>query len=98
MLADALARRFADPAALSGSEDVTLTIVDVRDASDYARLAQYLDALDTVTGVFVRRLVADRVEFELATRGGRGALEQSIAFGRVLAPLADRTGTYRLVH
>jgi uncharacterized protein len=85
-LADALARRYADPGMLAAAERLTLTVVGVRDAADYARLAGYLATLDTVGELFVHGVDNQSIRFGLTARGGRAALAQSFTFGQVLAP------------
>ncbi|MGR8921455.1 MAG: DUF2066 domain-containing protein [Gammaproteobacteria bacterium] len=94
-LADALARRFANPAVLAAAADLSVTITGVASAEDYARVVNYLDGLDTVTESFVRAVDNRRLLVELGTRGGREAFESSIGFGRVLAPVPGQPDVYR---
>ncbi|MEQ8660952.1 MAG: DUF2066 domain-containing protein [Gammaproteobacteria bacterium] len=95
-LADALARRFADPAVLASATTFTIGIEGIASAADYARVTTYLAALDAVSGLFVRSAAPARLEVELSVRGGRDGLAQTVAFGNVLTalPLPD---SYRLL-
>lgn len=96
-LGDALARRYAEPGMLAGAERVSLAVVGVNTASDYARLANYLDSLDSISALFLRTVDTHRVVYEITARGGRAALAQSIAFGHVLAPVPASSDTYELL-
>lgn len=95
-LGDALARRYADPALMTGADSLTLSVVGVRTAEDYARLSTYLDTLDTVTRLFLRSVDNERVLVEVTARGGRAGLAQSIGFGRVLVPVTGQVDVYQL--
>lgn len=95
-LADALARRFADPTKLAAAERLTMTVLGVRDADGYAQLATYLASLDTVGNLFVKSVDNQAIRFELTALGGRAALAQSIAFGQLLVPVAAQADTYQL--
>ncbi len=96
-LGDALARRYAEPGMLAGAERVSLSVVGVNTAGDYARLSNYLDSLDSISALFLRTVDTQRVVYEITARGGRAALAQSIAFGHVLAPVAASSDTYELL-
>lgn len=96
-LGDALARRYAEPGMLAGAERVSLAVVGVRSAQDYARLARYLDSLDSISALFLRSVDNQRLVYEITARGGRAALAQSIGFGHVLAPVPARSDTYELL-
>ncbi|MBK6660861.1 MAG: DUF2066 domain-containing protein [Proteobacteria bacterium] len=96
-LGDALARRYAEPGMLAGAERVSLAVEGVRSAADYARLSRYLDTLDSISALFLRTVDNQRVVYEVTARGGRAALAQAIAFGRVLAPVPASSDTYELL-
>ncbi len=95
-LGDALARRYAEPALLGGAERVSMTVVGLRGAEDYARLSNYLESLDTITDLFLRAVDNQRVLYEATARGGRAGLAQAIGFGRVLAPVPGQVDTWEL--
>ncbi len=96
-LGDALARRYAEPSMLAGAERVSLAVTGVRSAADYARLARYLDTLDSIQALFLRTVDNQRVVYEITARGARAALAQAIAFGHVLAPVPAHSDTYELL-
>lgn len=96
-LADALVVRYAHPATLASSEELTVVVQGVNSVADYGRLSNYLSALDTVAKLFLRSVDNRQVIYEVTARGGRTALAQSITFGHVLAPLPGRDDTYELL-
>lgn len=96
-LADTLAGRFADPLQLAQAEPLDLAILGVNSAADYARVATYLDGLDTVRDLFVAGVSNRALRVRFSARGGRAALARSIAFGRVLAPVEGQPDAYRLL-
>lgn len=96
VLADALARRFAD-ATGGAAERLSVTVFGVGSAADYARVLTYLESLDVVSDVFVRAASGQSVTYELAARGGNSALGQGIGFGQVLSPVPGRADAYQLL-
>ena len=81
-----LAARYAP---LTGDQSVgllPLTVTEVRNLSDYARVARYLQSLQQVEQVQVLQVEADRITFELDAKGGAEGIAQLIALGNVLAP------------
>jgi hypothetical protein len=96
-LADALARRYANPDELARAETLEFAIVGIESAEDYARVVNYLDGLDTVAYLFVRGTGPAGLQVEVAARGGRQAFASSVAFGRVLVPVAGRADAFQIV-
>lgn len=96
-LGDRLARRFAMAGAGAEESGVTLDVVAVDTATGYARVLHYLESLNSVTGVRVGEVYRDKVTFTLSAFGGRDAVRQAIALGRVLEPSGNGADTYRLV-
>lgn len=96
-LADALARRYADPGMLARADTLQLKVTGIDSAQAYARVVNYLDELDTVANLFVVAVDSDRLALRVEARSGRTGFAQSIAFGRVLAPVAGADDTYRLL-
>lgn len=96
-LADALVERYAQPATLASSEQVSLAVQGVNSAADYGRLTNYLGSLDTIASVFLRSVDNQQVIYDITARGGRAALLQSLALGHVLVPLPDLDDTYELL-
>ena len=56
----------------------------ITNVRDYARIAQYLSSLSTVTGVNLIEVSGDTVWYRLNLQGDVGVLQQAIAVGRVL--------------
>ena len=83
-LADSLVRRFAAPELLARAEKLTIEISGVRSLQDYAKVCAYIDSLDTVSKIFVRRIVEDGLSIDVIAKGGLKALRQSISFGGLL--------------
>ena len=96
-LADALARRFADPMMLAIADKFGLTVLGVQSVIDYARVVKYLESLDAVTDLFVRAIDNHGMFFDVTAQGGRSGLAQSISFGEVLAPIDNRADSYQLL-
>ena len=96
-LGDALARRYAEPGMLAGTERISLAVTGVNSATAYARLSRYLDTLDSISQLFLRSVDNQRVIYEVTARGGRAALAQAIGFGQVLAPVPSSSDTYELL-
>ncbi|MGE0482827.1 MAG: DUF2066 domain-containing protein [Gammaproteobacteria bacterium] len=96
-LADALAERYANPSELARDETLELAIVGIESAEDYARVIDYLNGLDTVARLFVHGVGAAGLRVEVAARGGQQGLASSIAFGRVLVPVAGRANAFQVL-
>jgi len=80
---EVLAARYA-PVAGEQAGLLPVTVVDVRNLRDYARVTHYLQSLQQVEHVQVSRVEADRVTFELDVEGGPEAIAQTIALGHIL--------------
>lgn len=111
-LADAIGRRFANPTLLGRKESVRLKIYGIFDGSDYARVTRYLTSLDSISDLFLQQAEGDAIILSASVQGGYAGLGQSIAFGKVLAPISPgdtevdgsqesgnsgRAGDYRLI-
>ena len=94
--ADTLGARYARPAEHTQAELVTVTVVGLHAAEDYARTERYLNDLDAVSRVFVRQVEGDRLVVELTVQGGLAALAQGISFGQTLRADPMAPATYRL--
>lgn len=86
-----LAARYAPVSADQSVGLLPLTVTEVRNLSDYARVARYLQSLQQVEQVQVLRVEADRITFELDAKGGAEGVAQLIALGNVLAPYQAST-------
>lgn len=91
-LADAIGRRFANPTLLGHKESVRLKVHGIFDSSDYANVTRYLRSLDSVTDLFLQQAEGDAIILSASVQGGYAGLNQSIAFGKVLAPISTAGG------
>ncbi len=96
-LADMLASRFVRPDAFVGVKDVRLTVADIFDTDQYARVLKYLTSLNSVADVEVMQVEPGKVTYKLAAHGGELAISQAIALGRILEPIGSNSGDYRLL-
>lgn len=96
-LADVVGRRYANPALLSRNDPVSLKIHGVFDASDYARVTRYLGSLDSVQDLFLRQAQGQSIVVNAVVQGGYQGLGQNIAFGKILAPIDESPGEFRLL-
>jgi hypothetical protein len=82
--ADRLASRFGGFTGTVVASGVEVNVAGIRSLHDYARILQYLDALDEVSRVDVTSVDSDRVSFRVDARGGRETVRQVIALGHTL--------------
>ncbi len=101
-LVDQLARGLAIRA---GGEGVAarLEVRGLEGVTDYARVTEYLEALDVVEAVHPVFLRGSRLRFDLRLRGGPESLRRAIDLGRELAALdadadAGAAGTPTLIY
>ena len=84
-----LAARYAPLGGGSEEGRLWVTVGEVRDLADFARVERYLQSLQQVTQVQARRLAPGRAEFMLDLQGQADSMAQTIALGRVLVPDAS---------
>ncbi|MGA7802261.1 MAG: hypothetical protein WCC36_15800, partial [Gammaproteobacteria bacterium] len=95
--ADRLAGRLAVRLGAGGMTPLSLTVDGVQSLADYARVSKYLASLTPVQQLDVSRVDNGQVTFQLKLDGAAGALDQAIALGSVLHPVAGGPArTYRL--
>jgi len=99
---DAMADFLAGKYALSGdtgeASGITVTVSEIRNVDQYARVLKYLTSLNSVAGVQVTRVQTGTVTFDLLVHGGLSTVSQAIALGRTLEPLTGSAGNqYRLL-
>ncbi len=94
-----VAQQFAGTGSLAGDNGMSLRVSGIHGADEYARVLRYLQSLDAVTRVDVRRVVAGEVGFFLVAHAGAETMRRTIALGRVLAeaPTAGSDLRYRLL-
>ena len=59
-------------------------MVDIDDLNKYARVLSYLESVQSISSVQVKRVSRNEVMFTLVNRGGLSAINQSIALGKTL--------------
>ena len=97
-LADLLAARYVPASVSTSVADVTITVADVSDVDQYARVLQYLQSLNPVEEIRVTGVEPGQVRFLLTAHGGEAAVVQAITLGRVLERLNAAAGNvYRLL-
>lgn len=97
-LADLLAEHYAPRNLSAAVGDVSITVSDISDVDQYARVLHYLESLNLVTDIRVTRVEPGQVSFMLTAHGGEAAVDQAIVLGRVLERLSDASGNlYRLM-
>ncbi|GJM05930.1 MAG: hypothetical protein DHS20C09_19260 [marine bacterium B5-7] len=96
-LADRIASQYANIGS-SVSEVIELLVTDVDDLDKYARALSYLESVQSISSVQVKRVSKNDVMFTLVNRGGLAAIDQSIALGKTLELVSNNDQlTYRLL-
>ena len=85
-VADRFAARFARRGAAAASSRVPIVVAGVGRLEDYARLVGYLASIDIVETVQVERVESSQARIVVQAKGGRSAIAELIALGRVLVP------------
>lgn len=97
---DELVDRLASQYAHKGStraEVIELLVSDIDDLDKYARALAYLQSLQSVRTVQVKRVSANEVMFEVISHGGLTAINQTIALGNTLELISNNEQlNYRL--
>ena len=97
-LADLLAQMFARSSVFTEMSAVRLSVADVNNAQQYARVLKYFDSLSSVSSVQVEQVEGNVVTFLLTAHGGSVAVSQAIALARIMEPVSGSTGmAYRLL-
>jgi uncharacterized protein len=96
-LVDRLASQYANTGS-TRTEVIELLVSDINDLDEYARALAYLESLQSVTDVQVKRVSADEVMFEVISHGGLTAINQTIALGKTLELVSNSEQlNYRLL-
>ena len=83
-MADHLAARFAQLQGFVSENIQEISVTGVNSFAQYARTLSYLESLNIVSSVDVKRMESGRVIYVLSTRGSTDSLIQALALGRVL--------------
>jgi hypothetical protein len=89
---DILASRYAPAAGQQQAGFLPVTVTDVRNLDDYARVSRYLKSLQQVSQVHTARVEADRITFELDVRGSPESFSKTVSLGNVLTPYKPLPG------
>ena len=93
-MVDQLVARFMHSS--SGLHSLTLSVDDVFNTGQYAKVLQYLESLSAVVEVQVTEVIPGKVTFLLTAHGGEAAVSQAIALGSTLEALMAEGAAYRL--
>ncbi len=83
-LARTLASEYALDTSMAGTQELLLTVEDVRSLDDLLRVARYLRSLEAIDAVRPQRVEPERVTFRLRLRNAAQDLSRLIALGDVL--------------
>lgn len=96
-LADRIAAQYANTGS-SIAEVIEMLVTDIDDLDKYARALAYLESVQSISSVQVKRVSRNDVMFTLVNRGGLAAIDQSIELGKTLELVNDNDQlTYRLL-
>ena len=97
-MADMLAQMFARSSVFTEMSTVRLSVADVNNTQQYARVLKYFESLSSVTNVQVEQVQPGVVTFLLTAHGGSVAVSQAIALARIMEPISGSSGmAYRLL-
>ena len=97
-MADMLAQMFARSSVFTELSTVRLSVADINNAQQYARVLKYFESLSSVTNVQVEQVNANVVSFLLTAHGGSVAVSQAIELARIMEPISGSSGmAYRLL-
>lgn len=97
-MADMLAQMFARSSVFTEMSAVRLSVADINNAQQYARVLKYFESLSSVTNVQVKQVEANVVTFLLTAHGGAVAVSQAISLARMMEPISGSSGmAYRLL-
>jgi uncharacterized protein len=96
-LVDRLAAKYVNSGS-TGTEVLELVVSNINDLDDYAKTLSYLESLQAVSEVQVKKVTANEVMFEIISHGGVTAINQTIALGNTLELVSNNEQlSYRLL-
>ncbi len=96
-LVDRLAAQYANNGS-AATEVIELVVSDINDLDGYAKTLSYLESLQAISSVQVKKVSEDRVKFEIISHGGIAAFNQTIALGKTLELVSNNEQlNYRLL-
>jgi hypothetical protein len=97
-LIDILASRFASSGGDMQENMVDISVSDIFNLDQYARTLKYLESLNSVTEVNVKRVESGKVTFQVRVHGGETMIAQAITLGNTLESISMEKGhSYRLI-
>ena len=96
-LVDMLASRYANIGGSVQESTVDITVSDIFNLDQYAHTLKYLETLNSVLRVNVKRVETGNVTFQVTVHGGVTAITQAIALGRTLESISTDGYAYRLM-
>jgi len=97
-MADRLAQLFARSSVFTELSTVRLSVADINNAHQYAKVLKYFESLSSVTRVQVEQVESGVVTFLLTAHGGGVAVSQAIVLARIMEPISGSSGmAYRLL-
>jgi uncharacterized protein len=82
-LTDRLASQYVNTFS-SGTEVLQLTVSNINNLDAYAKTLSYIESIQAVTEVQVKKVTENEVLFEVISHGGVNAINQTIALGKTL--------------
>jgi uncharacterized protein len=96
-LVDRLASKYVN-AVSTGTEVIELTVTNVNNLDGYAKVLAYLESLQAISNIQVKRVTENDVMFEVISHGGVTAINQTIALGKTLELVNNNEQlSYRLI-
>ena len=96
-LVDRLAAQYANTGS-TRTEVIELLVSNVNSVDGYAKALAYLESLQSIRTVQVKRVSSDNVLFEVISHGGQSAVDQAVSLGRTLELVSDSDQlNYRLL-
>lgn len=86
LVAESMAARYAVATSGAGNVLVPMSVVGVREFSDYAAIVAWLEGLELIEHANVQRIVGDRIDLGLVTRADAAQLASIIELNEKLAP------------
>ena len=77
---------------------ITLTVTNLKNVGDYAKIVHYLDGLAGVTNVEAQNITASQASFNLTLNTDVDTLQRTIQLNSILSPLQDQSQATSLTY
>ncbi len=88
-LADKLAALYSQDVGYANESSFDITISGINDFTDYTRTLRYLESLNFISQVDVKKAVDTTITYRLVAHGDIATLEQATSLSRILKPIGD---------